>query len=83
MTTWKSDGEPVHERPEFRSMAELCCWTVVVLAPLLTWVNGGAVSTDQIVVRTVVFSAALCGGMGLRIAGIVRWMRNRSGPRTP
>ncbi|MGO8752629.1 MAG: hypothetical protein ACLQNE_42355 [Thermoguttaceae bacterium] len=55
-----------------------CCWTMVVLAPLLTWVNGPAVSTDQFVVRTSVFTLALVSAVSLRIAKIVRGGRNRS-----
>ncbi len=47
---------------------ELSCWTMVVLAPVLSWVNGPAVSTDQAVVRTVVFVAALTGGIVLTLA---------------
>ncbi len=42
---------------------ELGCWTMVVLAPVLTWVNGPAVSTDQAVVRGSVFALALVGGI--------------------
>lgn len=57
---------------------ELGCWTMVVLAPFLTWVNGPPVSTDQAVVRTAVFSLALAGGVvltGVRIYG--HWQRHR------
>ncbi len=49
---------------------ELGCWTMVALAPFLTWVNGPPVSTDQAVVRTAVFSLAFVGGIvltGLRL----------------
>ena len=53
-------------------MAEFCCWTMVILAPLLTWVNGPAVSTDQFVIRTAVFSLAVIGATSLRMANIVR-----------
>ncbi|MGO8752624.1 MAG: hypothetical protein ACLQNE_42330 [Thermoguttaceae bacterium] len=57
--------------------AEFCCWTMVVLAPILTWVNGPAVSTDQFVVRVAVFVAALAGGSGIRVGKIVRRLRRR------
>lgn len=60
------------ERIDALLLAEFCCWTMVVLAPLLTWVNGPAVSTDQFVVRTVVFALALTGGICLRVTNIVR-----------
>lgn len=63
-------------------MAEFCCWTMVVLAPLLTWVNGPAVSTDQFVVRTVVFALALSGGISLRVTNIVRKRTGKTGNRS-
>ncbi len=53
-------------------LGEFGCWTMVVLAPILTWVNGPAVSTDQFVVRTVVFGLALTGAICLRTTSIVR-----------
>lgn len=55
---------------------ELGCWTMVALAPFLTWVNGPPVSTDQAVVRTAVFSLAFVGGIVL--TGL-RLFRKRSG----
>ncbi len=59
-------------------LAEFCCWTMVVLAPILTWVNGPAVSTDQFVVRTIVFVLALSGAIGLRVTNIVRKRGNKA-----
>ena len=47
---------------------ELWCWAVAILAPILAWVNGPAVSTDQAVVRGLVFGAALVGGVSIRVA---------------
>lgn len=58
-------------------LAEFGCWFVVVLAPILTWVNGPAVSTDQFVVRTFVFCAALTGGIVLSATNLVRWRRKK------
>ena len=58
-------------------MAELCCWFVVVLAPILTWVNGPSVSTDQFVVRTFVFFAALTGGVVLSVTHFIQWRRRK------
>ena len=54
---------------------EFMCWTMVVLAPILSWVNGPSVSTDQYVVRTAVFALALTGGIVFRLVKIVRRMR--------
>jgi len=44
---------------------------MVVLAPILYWVNGPAVSTDQAVVRGLVFGLALLGGLSIRVA---KWL---------
>lgn len=59
-------------------LAEFCCWTMAVLAPILTWVNRPAVSTDQVVVRTTVFVLALGGVIGLRATNIFRKRRNKA-----
>lgn len=69
------EGEPID--PWW--LAEFSCWTMVVLAPILTWVNGPSVSTDQFVVRTGVFCLALGGGIGLRVANV---LRKRRGEKT-
>ncbi len=61
-------------------LAEVFCWTVVVLAPFLRWVNGPAVSTDQLVVRIAVVCLALAGGIALRTRAIVRAMKRRRCP---
>ena len=65
----------------FRDIApviEIGCWTGVILAPFLRWINGPAVSTDQLVMQ--VFLVALCvvGAVGLRL---YNWRRNE--PKTP
>jgi hypothetical protein len=52
-------------------LAEFCCWTMVILAPILTWVNGPAVSADQHVVRVTVFAFALAGAVGIRVRNII------------
>ncbi|MGO8745447.1 MAG: hypothetical protein ACLQNE_05610 [Thermoguttaceae bacterium] len=59
-------------------LVEFSAWTMVALAPLLTWVNGPSVSNDQFVVRSSVFTLALVSAVTLRIGKIVRGRRNRS-----
>lgn len=46
---------------------EMGCWTALVLTPFLYWVNGPAVSQDQLVVRWIVVIVAMGGAIGLRI----------------
>jgi hypothetical protein len=52
---------------ELRSWMEFCCWTALALAPFLYWVNGPAVSTDQLVVRTALVVIAATGAITLRV----------------
>ncbi len=73
-----AERDPTTEPVDPWYLAELACWTMVVLAPILTWVNGPSVSTDQFVVRTAVFSLALSGGIGIRLAKVVA--KRRKGP---
>ena len=56
---------------------EFGCWTTLGLAPFLYWVNGPAVSTDQLVVRTSLVSLAAVGAVGLRVTKLVRKRRGR------
>ena len=55
-----------------RGWLEFCCWTTLALAPFLYWVNGPAVSTDQLVVRTALVVIAAVGAIGLRLCAW-RW----------
>jgi hypothetical protein len=52
---------------------ELLCWTVVALAPILRWVNGPAVTTDQFVFQVALFAMASVAAIGLRV---YNWRRN-------
>ena len=63
-----------HDQPEGVPWwaIELGCWTMVLLAPILTWINGPPVSTDQAVVRTVVFILALLGGITTTTVRLLR-----------
>jgi hypothetical protein len=47
---WAVDGR---KNIDVSILAEFCCWAMVLLAPFLYWVNGPVVSTDQLVVRSV------------------------------
>ncbi len=43
------------------------CWMVVFLAPLLRWINGAAVTSDQFFIQVALFSVALAGAVVLRV----------------
>ena len=51
---------------------EVAFWTGLVLTPVLCWVNGPAVSADQMIVRSAVVATAACGVMWSVIAA---WRR--------
>jgi hypothetical protein len=52
---------------EIRPWAEFCCWTTLVMAPIINWLNGPAVSNGQAVVRTGLIVLAAFGGIALRL----------------
>ncbi|MDA1055107.1 MAG: hypothetical protein O3C40_32190 [Planctomycetota bacterium] len=54
---------------------EFGCWTALVLAPILYYVNGPSVSSDQAVVRTGLVVLAAVGAIALRV---VNWRRGSS-----
>ncbi|MEX2121699.1 MAG: hypothetical protein WD847_19090 [Pirellulales bacterium] len=61
------EGDSTPDTAQILWLAELACWFSLALAPLLYWVNGPAVSTDQLVVRSVVVGIALGAGGALRL----------------
>ena len=73
--------EPVEVDDDDISLDELLpwlefgCWTALVLAPILYYVNGPSVSSDQAVVRTVLVIVAAPGAATLRF---VNWRRKRA-----
>ena len=50
---------------EIRYWAEFCAWSALVMTPIIWWLQGASVSTDQFVVRTglVVISASVAVGL--------------------
>ncbi len=76
-TTENHDREPApdDEREELTTAEilgwlEFACWTMLVLAPILYYVNGPSVSTDQAVVRTALAVLSAIGAVVLRL---VNW----------
>jgi len=68
--------EPDHEltTAEILGWLEFACWTALMLAPVLYYVNGPSVSTDQFVVRTVSTVLSACGAAIFRF---LNWRRCR------
>ena len=65
--TVNDDIDPI----EMRIWIEFSAWCALVMTPIIWWLQGPSVSTDQFVVRTglVILSAAV--GIGMRIWAIV------------
>jgi len=59
---------------EILGWSEFACWTMLLLAPVLYYVNGPSVSTDQFVVRTALVALSATGAVVLRI---VNWRRSK------
>jgi len=57
---------------EILGWSEFACWTMLALAPVLYYVNGPSVSTDQAVVRTALVVLSAIGAVVLRW---VNWRR--------
>lgn len=61
------DDEDEIDTKDILVWIECGCWIALALTPFLYWVNGPAVSQDQLVVRWIVVVVALVGGMVLRL----------------
>ena len=57
--------DTVHFR-ELAPALEFLCWVVVLLAPLLRWINGPPVSRDQAVTQILLVTLAVTGAVSLR-----------------
>jgi len=55
---------------------EFGCWAMLAMTPLIWWLQGPSVSTDQFVVRTSIAAISAVGGVILRLRALIR--RNRS-----
>jgi hypothetical protein len=75
--------DPEITTEEFLGWMEFGCWSALVMAPLIYWLQGPSVSTDQFVVRTALVILAAVGGVGLRIRVLLQRRRvGRNGANT-
>jgi hypothetical protein len=63
---------------ELAPWLEFGCWTSLVLAPVLYYINGPSVSSDQAIVRTALVIIAAVGGVVLRFANRRRARRSQT-----
>ena len=57
---------------EMRIWIEFGAWCAFVMAPIIWWLQGPSVSTDQFVVRTSLVVISFVVGVGMRIWAIVQ-----------
>ena len=65
---------------EFLGWIEFGCWSALVMAPIIYWLQGPSVSHDQFVVRTALVIIAASAGVGLRAQAMIH--RRRGGGDT-
>jgi hypothetical protein len=70
------DAADTLEIAEILGWAEFCAWSALVMTPIIWWLQGPSVSTDQFVVRIglVVISASVA--VGLRAWVLIRRRRD-------
>src|SRR5262245_22397539 len=63
---------------EMLCWAEFCAWSALVMTPIIWWLQGASVSTDQFVVRTALVVISALVGVGLRVRA---WIVGRRGAK--
>lgn len=76
-TSPPDSSTPTWSPREIRGWVEFSAWTTLALAPLLYWVNGPSVSTDQLVLRTTLVCSAAVAAISLRIYAWLERRRSR------
>lgn len=49
---------------------EQMCWMILVMTPIVWWLQGPSVSPDQFVVRTALVILSAVGAIGLRVRAV-------------
>jgi hypothetical protein len=61
---------------EILAWGEVWCWMALVMTPLIWWLQGPSVSTDQFVIRTALVTLATAGCLGFRLRAWIRRLRS-------
>jgi len=67
-----SDSEPEIHFRDVAPAIELVCWVIVLMCPFLRLVNGPAVTDDQFVIQTAIFSVPFVGAVTLRLYQVLK-----------
>src|SRR5882724_2527381 len=57
--------------------AEFCGWSALVMTPIIWWLQGPSVSTDQFVMRTALVVISASAAVGLRGRALLQRRRAR------
>lgn len=69
--------EPELTKEELLGWAEFCCWSALVMAPFIYWIQGPSVSQDQFVVRTALVVIVSIGAIAFRARAFFHGRRSR------
>lgn len=67
MNESSSNNDGPLTREEVLGWFEFGCWVVLALTPMLYYVNGPAVSTDQLVTRAALVTLSAIGAVGFLV----------------
>src|SRR4029434_1140536 len=79
----QNPGEEELKVDEMLGWAEFCAWSALVMTPVIWWLQGPLVSTDQFVVRTSLVVISALVGIGLRVRAVIVRRREASQSQVP
>ncbi len=66
---------------EMLAWGEFCAWSALVMTPIIWWLQGPSVSTDQFVVRMSLVVISALAGVGLRLRTVTVRRKAKAGGR--
>lgn len=69
--------EPEMSSEEVRGWIEFSAWSALVMTPIIWWLQGPSVSTDQFVMRTALVVISFSVAIGMRIFAILQSRRSK------
>lgn len=71
----ENQHEPGMSSEEVRGWIEFSAWSALVMTPIIWWLQGPSVSTDQFVMRTALVVISFSVATGMRIFAILQSRR--------
>lgn len=79
-------SNPPNDKPDLVQITqwvEFSAWSSLVMTPIIWWLQGPSVSTDQFVVRTALVAVSACVAVGLRGWVVLQRWRADKAAKTP